>query len=62
MMNLSTIFNSLKDGIGTVADFFEVEVPAVEKAKTLVGKAQASKAKAETEQTEQTEPVQGELV
>lgn len=62
MMNLSTIFNSLKDGIGTVTDFFEVEVPAVEKAKTLAGKAQASKAKAETEQAEQAEPVQDTLV
>ena len=62
MMNLSSIFNSLKDGIGTVADFFEVEVPAVEKAKTLAGKAQASKAKAETEPAEQAEPVQDTLV
>lgn len=62
MMNLSSIFNSLKDGIGIVADFFEVEVPAVEKAKTLAGKAQASKAKAETEPAEQAEPVQDTLV
>lgn len=41
MMGLVNIYNSLKDGIGTVSDFFEV-APAAGKPQTLADKAKAA--------------------
>lgn len=51
MVGLANIYNSLNDGIGVVADFFEVAAPAETKAQTLASKAAAA-----------TEPVQDSLV
>jgi hypothetical protein len=52
MAGLANIYNSLKDGIGTVADFFEVAAPAGSKAQTLAGKAAAAAAEAEAKAPE----------
>lgn len=63
MMGLVNIYNSLKDGIGTVSDFFEVAAPAGGKAQTLAGKAAAAAAEAEAKDaTPEAEPVQDSLV
>ena len=51
MTGLVNIYNSIKDGIGTVADFFDVATPAAAKATTLADKAKA----AVTEQQQQHE-------
>ena len=42
MAGLVNIYNSLKDGIGTVADFFEVQQQNTQKAMTLADKAKAA--------------------
>lgn len=52
MVGLVNIFNSLKDGIGQVSDFFEVETPAGDKAQTLAGKAAAAAAEKKQETAE----------
>ena len=64
MMGLVNVFNSLKDGIGQVSDYFEVDAPAENKATTLAGKAAAAaaEAKAQTEATAEPEAEQGNLV
>lgn len=63
MLALINVYNSLRDGIGVVADFFEVEAPAGAKAQTLAGKAAAAAAEVKTaEATPEAEPEQGELV
>lgn len=49
MIGLRRIFTSLKDGMGTAADYFEVEKPAGDKAQTLAGKAAAAAAEAQAE-------------
>jgi hypothetical protein len=46
MVGLVNIYNSLKDGIGVVSDFFEVPTPAGAKTQTLAGKAAAAAAEA----------------
>lgn len=51
MTGLVNIYNSIKDGIGTVADFFEVKQQNTQKAMTLADKAKA----AATEQQQQHE-------
>jgi hypothetical protein len=58
MIGLRRIFTSLKDGMGTAGDFFEIEKPAAEKAQTLAGKAAAAAAEAEP----QPEPVEDKLL
>ena len=63
MMGLVNIYNSLKDGIGTVSDFFEVAAPAGGKAQTLAGKAAAAAAEAEAKDAApEAEPADGSLV
>ena len=49
MTGLVNIYNSLKDGIGTVADFFEVQ-QNTQKAMTLADKAKAAATKQQQEQ------------
>jgi hypothetical protein len=63
MMGLVNIYNSLKDGIGTVSDFFEVAAPAGDKAQTLAGKAAAAAAEADAKDAApEAEPAEGSLV
>jgi len=56
MIALRRIFTSLKDGMGTVADFFEVAAPAADKAQTLAGKAAAAAAEAKAAEPAESEP------
>jgi hypothetical protein len=63
MVGLVNIYNSLKDGIGVVSDFFEVAAPAGDKAQTLAGKAAAAAAEAKAaEAAPEAEPAEGSLV
>ena len=55
MTGLVNIYNSLKDGIGTVSDFFEVSTPAAAKATTLADKAKAAAAEAQQHQEQKSE-------
>lgn len=52
MTGLVNIYNSLKDGIGTVADFFEVQQQNTQKAMTLADKAKAAATEQQQEQHE----------
>ena len=54
MTGLVNIYNSLKDGIGTVADFFEVQ-QNTQKAMTLADKAKAAATEQQQEQHENKE-------
>ena len=55
MTGLVNIYNSLKDGIGTVADFFEVQQQNTQKAMTLADKAKAAATEQQQEQHENKE-------
>ena len=55
MTGLVNIYNSLKDGIGTVADFFEVQQQNTQKAMTLADKAKAAAKEQQQEQHENKE-------
>lgn len=55
MTGLVNIYNSLKDGIGTVADFFEVQQQNTQKAMTLADKAKAAATEQQQEQPENKE-------
>ena len=55
MTGLVNIYNSLKDGIGTVADFFEVQQQNTQKAMTLADKAKAAATEQHQEQHENKE-------
>ena len=55
MTGLVNIYNSLKDGIGTVADFFEVQQQNTQKAMTLADKAKAASTEQQQEQPENKE-------
>ena len=55
MTGLVNIYNSLKDGIGTVADFFDVPQQNTSKAMTLADKAKAAATEQQQEQHENKE-------
>ena len=55
MTGLVNIYNSIKDGIGTVADFFDVQQQNTSKAMTLADKAKAAATEQQQEQQENKE-------
>ena len=55
MTGLVNIYNSIKDGIGTVADFFDVQQQNTSKAMTLADKAKAAATDQQQEQHENKE-------